>query len=76
MFSVKSVAQPLPLKYAKAYEQFRYEYQEKELDEIRSIQKGLLRLYAVDQSTDVSDWSDTFKQIEASFSAFKIICEK
>ncbi len=76
VFSVKSVAQPLPLKYAKAYEQFRYEYQEKELDEIRSIQKGLLRLYAVDQSTDVYDWSDTFKQIEASFSAFKIICEK
>lgn len=75
-FSVKPIAQPLSMKYAKAYEQFLYEYQDKEFDEIRSIQAGGLRLYAVDQSTEVYDWSDIFKQIEESFSAFKIICEK
>ncbi len=76
VFSVKPVASPLPMKYAKAYEQFLYEYNEKEFDEIRSIQTGRLRLYAVDQSTEVYDWSDTFKQIEDSFVAFKAICEK
>ena len=76
VFSVKPVAQQLSMNYAKAYEQFHYEYQDKKLDEISSIQKGWLRLYAVDQSTEVYDWSDTFKQIEESFSAFKIICEK
>ena len=76
VFSVKPVAQPLPMKYAKAYEEFLYEYNEKGFDEIRSIQMGGLRLYAVDQSTEVYDWSDVFRQIEDSFVAFKVICEK
>ena len=76
VFSVKPVAQPLPMKYAKAYEQFFYEYNDKGFDEIRSIQMGGLRLYAVDQSTEVYDWSDVFRQIEDSFVAFKVICEK
>lgn len=76
VFSVKPVAQLLSMKYVKAYEQFHYEYQDKKLDEIESIQTGGLRLYAVDQSTNIYDWSDTFKQIEESFAAFKIICEK
>lgn len=76
VFSVKPVASTLSMKYVKAYEQFHYEYQDKKLDEIESIQAGGLRLYAVDQSTEVYEWSDTFKQIEESFSAFKTICEK
>jgi hypothetical protein len=76
MYSVKPIAQPLPMKYAKAYEQFSYEYQEKKNDEISSIQKGAIRLYAVDQSSEVYDWSDVFNQIENAYSAFKIICEK
>lgn len=76
VYSVKPIAQPLPMKYAKAYEQFLYEYEDKEFDEIRSIQTGGLRLYAVDQSTEVYDWSEVFAQIEESFSAFKTICEK
>ena len=76
VYSVKPIAQPLPMKYAKAYEQFLYEYEDKEFDEIRSIQTGELRLYAVDQSTEVYDWSEVFAQIEESFSAFKTICEK
>ena len=76
LYSVKPVAQPLPMKYAKAYEQFLYEYQEKKNDEISSIQKGSIRLYAVDQSSEVYDWSDVFNQIEAAYPAFKVICEK
>lgn len=76
VYSVKPIAQPLPMKYAKAYEQFFYEYEKKEFNVIRSIQTGGLRLYAVDQSTEVYDWSDVFAQIEESFSVFKIICEK
>lgn len=76
VYSVKPIAQPLPMKYAKSYEQFLYEYENKEFDEIRSIQTGGLRLYAVDQSTEVYDWSEVFAQIEESFSAFKTICEK
>ena len=76
LYSVKPIAQPLPMKYAKAYEQFLYEYQEKKNDEISSIQKGAIRLYAVDQSSEIYDWSDVFNQIENAYSAFKIICEK
>ena len=76
LYSVKPIAQPLPMKYAKVYEQFLYEYQEKKNDEISSIQKGAIRLYAVDQSSEVYDWSEVFNQIENAYSAFKIICEK
>ncbi len=76
LYSVKPIAQLLPMKYAKAYEQFLGEYQEKKDDEISSIQKGAIRLYAVDQSSEVYDWSDVFDQIENAYSAFKNICEK
>ena len=76
VYSVRPLVQPLSNKYSKAYEQFGYEYQDMEFDEIGSIQLGSLKLYAVDQSTDVRDYTEIFNQIEAAFNSFKAICEK
>lgn len=76
VYSVRPLVKILSGKYARAYEQFSFEYTEKELDEISSIQLGSLKLYAVDQSSDVYDWTDVFSQIEGAFLAFKNICEK
>ena len=76
VYSVRPLVQPLSNKYSKAYEQFGYEYRDMEFDEIGCIQLGSLKLYAVDQSTDVRDYSEIFNQIEAAFNSFKTICEK
>lgn len=70
------LVQPLSDEYARAYEQFFYEYQNMEFDEIGSIQLGALKLYAVDQTTEIRDYSHEFEQLRTSFNAFKFICEK
>lgn len=75
-YSVKPLVRELSNEYASAYEQFQYEYLEKPDNEIESIKSGLLKMYAVDQSADVIDWTDTFDKIEEAFKAFKHICEK
>ena len=59
-YSVRYSIHPLSVKYAKAYEQFSYEYRDADLDEISSIHLGSLKLYAVDQSTEVYDYTDIF----------------
>ncbi|MGN0441539.1 MAG: hypothetical protein ACI4FO_02425 [Acutalibacteraceae bacterium] len=76
VYTVRPLIQPLSVKYARAYEQFSYEYRDMEFDEISSIQLGGLKLYAVDQSTEVHDYTEVFDQIGIAFSAFKAICEK
>lgn len=76
VYSIRPSVQPLSTKFAKAYEQFFYEYSNKEFDEISSIQIGSLKLYAVDQSAEVYDWTEVFNHIENAFNAFKKICEK
>ena len=75
-YSIRHSIHPLSVKYARAYEQFSYEYRNAGLDEISSIQLGSLKLYAVDQSTEVYDYTDVFDQIESAFSAFKQIGER
>lgn len=75
-YSIRHSIHPLSVKYARAYEQFSYEYHGAGLDEISSIQLGNLKLYAVDQSTEVYDYTDVFDQIETAFNAFKQICER
>ena len=75
-YSIRHSIHPLPEKYARAYEQFSYEYREADMDEISSIQLGSLKLYAVDQSAEVYDYTDVFDQIETAYSAFKLICER
>ena len=75
-YSVKPLVRPLSTQYAQAYEQFSYEYRKMDLDEISSIQLGELKLYAVDQSTEIHDYSDVFNQIRSAFRHFKAICEK
>ena len=75
-YSIRHSIHPLSVKYARAYEQFSYEYRDAGSDEVSSIQLGNLKLYAVDQSTEVYDYTDVFDQMEAAFNAFKQICEK
>lgn len=76
VYTVRPLVQPLSVKYARAYEQFSYEYRDMEMDEISSIQLGGLKLYAVDQSTEIYDYTDVFDQIQNAYCAFKNICEK
>lgn len=76
LFSVKPLVDSLKTEYAKAYEQFYYEYTQVSQNELQGITEGKLKLYAVDKSTEVFDWSDIFNQIELAFPAFKSICEK
>ena len=75
-YSVLPLGKPLSLEYAKAYDEFTYEYRDKELDEISSIQLGNLKLYAVDRSTEVYDYTKIFEEIGHAFNAFRYICEK
>lgn len=76
LYVVKPSVQPLSPKNANAYDEFYYEYDSKKTDEIRSIQDGSVKLYAVDQSTEVHDWTGLFDQIEAALPAFKAISDK
>lgn len=76
VYSIRNLVQPLSMKYARAYEQFSFEKQNKEYDEISSIQIGEVKLYAVDQSAEVFDWTDIFRQIEEAFSTIKALCER
>lgn len=75
-YSVKPLVHELSNEYAMAYEQFQYEYLDKPDNEIESIKAGHLKMYAVDQSAEVFDWTETFDKIEAAFIAFKSICAK
>ena len=76
LYVVKPSVQPLSPKNANAYDEFYYEYDSKKSDEIRSIQDGSVKLYAVDQSTEVHDWTELFDQIEIALPAFKAISDK
>lgn len=76
VYTIRNSVQPLSMKYARAYEQFSFENRDRVSDEVESIQLGEVKLYAVDQSTEVYDWSDVFRQIEDAFSPFKSICER
>lgn len=76
VYTIRNSVQPLSMKYARAYEQFSFENRDRDSDEIESIQLGEVKLYAVDQSTEVYDWSDVFRQIEDAFSPIKSICER
>lgn len=75
-YSVKPIVHTLSNEYALAYEQFAYEHMDKTQNEIKSIQSGQLKMYAVDQSVEVHDWTELFNKLEIAFPAFKSICEK
>lgn len=75
-YTVKPLVRCLSNEYAIAYEQFQYEYSDKLYNEIESILVGSLKMYAVDQSAEVYDWTEIFDKIEDAFKAFKSICEK
>lgn len=76
LYTVRPLVKPISDEYAATYEQFAFEFNEKPDNEIESIKNGFLKMYAVDQSSEVHDWTDIFNEIEAGFSAFKSICDK
>lgn len=76
VYTVRPLIHSLSVKYARAYEQFSYEYDGMKFNEISTIQSGGLKLYAVDQSIEICDYTEVFEQIEIAFYAFKLICEK
>lgn len=76
VYLVRPLAAPLSGQYARTYRRFFYEYSRRRGGEIERIQSGALKLYAVDQSVTVHDWTETFERVEAAFSAFRAICEK
>lgn len=76
VYNVRPFVEPLLIGFSSAYEQFHYEYLRKDTNEIDSIINGSLKLYAVDQSTEVKDLTDILDQIELAYSSFKSICEK
>ena len=75
-FCVKPMVKSLSNEHALAYEKFRYEYFDKPDNEIESIRSGDLKMYAVDQSAEVKDYTALFERMEEASSAFKSICEK
>lgn len=76
VYSVRPLLRPLTLKYAQAYEQFAYEYSHKKFNELESIQTGELRMYAIDSSIEVKDWTALFDEIDSAFRSLKLICEQ
>ena len=76
IYTVKPMVHPLSNEYALAYEQFADEFGKKTSNELDSIKNGFLKMYAIDQSSEVRDWTDIFDKIEDAFSSFKSICEK
>ena len=74
-YYIKPVVRSLSNKSAEVYKQFKYEYDGKIENEIEGIKSGALKMYAVDHSTQVYDWTDTFDKMEHDFSAIKAICE-
>lgn len=76
IYSVKPLIRPLSIQYAHAYEQFAYELANITSNELDSIRTGKLRLYAIDSSTEVKDWSDLFDSIDTTLHSLKFICEQ
>lgn len=75
-YIVKPLVHTLSYKNALVYDQFLFEYNDKLENEIESIKSGAVKMYAVDQSTEVYDWTDTFDKIEDALKAFQKICDK
>lgn len=67
---------PLSDKNAAAYVQFSEEYDSLEYNELESIQLGELKMYAVDQTTSICDWTEIFELLESKLNVFRIICDK
>lgn len=76
VYTIRPFVEPLAVDFSTAYEQFFFEFLRKKENEIESIKNGSLKLYAVDQSTEVRDWTEILDQIESAYPAFKSICEK
>lgn len=76
VYSVHPAFSPLSSRYAKAYEQFSYDLGRVSPSTVQGIEHGDLRLYAMDQSVNVRDYSEIFVQIESAYAAFKAICNR
>lgn len=74
-YSIHPIYQPLPAQDCQVYKQFSLEYNQKPGNEIESIETGYLRMYAVDQCSEVKDWSSLFMLLDDSFFALKSISD-
>lgn len=73
----KLVTRGLTPEYAKAYEQFGYEFEALGNDSsIYGILNKKLRMYAADQSTDIKDITEILKKTRECLPAIKKICYK
>ncbi|MDR0453609.1 MAG: DUF2357 domain-containing protein [Deferribacteraceae bacterium] len=69
-------AKPLPPKFSDAYRDFGYQISKVKDSPLEAIRGGKLKMYAVKESTEFIDISDTLGRIEDAYQAFKKICEK
>lgn len=75
-YCIKPIVHPVSNEYMLAYEQFSFEFGDKETNEIDAVKSGCLRMYAAGQIMDINDWSNLFDLLEDSFNAIKTICDK
>ena len=74
-YKVIPFIKPLGLPFTQAYVKFSHEFETKTDNEIDSILSGNVKLYAIDQSTEVKNWTELFDLIDSSFKALKFICD-
>lgn len=75
-YMVKPITRSLSHDNSRVYKQFADEYAAKKTNELDAVITRELKLYAVDQSTEIEDYSEIFTKLETAFPAFKAICEK
>jgi len=73
----KLITRGLTPEYAKAYEQFGYEFEKSGNDSpLAGIFDKKLRMYAVDQSTKINDITEVLEKINDCLPSIKKICDK
>lgn len=75
-YSVRTFVGELSTENSLIYDQFLCEYNAKEESDVDSIKSGKLRLYAVDQSISIQDYTLIFDKLFDSLSSFILICNK
>ena len=75
-FKIRYLAEMMHGHAANSYRQFKHEYLNKSQNEIDSIIFGNLKLYAVEQSSEVKDWTSLFNILEDAIPTLKRICDK
>ncbi len=75
VYCIEMLVDCLKDEYADSYSKFLYDYKHMLSNELESIRNGSIKLYAVEQSTDVHDCSELLDYIEKAYSNFRAICQ-